>query len=35
MHKYIMMPTYKNSEIMLCQVCPQDNNQTTFKMLVF
>ncbi len=30
-----MMPICKRSEFMLCQVCPQDHKQTTFKMLVF
>ncbi len=31
----MMMPIYKKSELVLCQVCPQDYKQTTFKMLVF
>ncbi len=32
---YIMILTCKKSEFTLCQVCPQDDTQTTFKMLVF
>ncbi len=34
-NNYIMMPICEKSEFMLCQVCLQDDKQTTFKMLVF
>ena len=34
-NNYIMMLISKKSEFMLCRVCPQDDKQTTFKMLVF
>ncbi len=34
-NNYIMVLICKQSEFMLCQVCPQDDKQTTFKMLVF
>ncbi len=34
-NNYIMMQTGKKSDFMLCHVCQQDDNQTTFKMLVF
>ncbi len=30
-----MMPICKKSEFMLCQVCEQDDKQTTFKILFF